>query len=117
VWRDAKGAPYVPSFMVAGEFLFSLSNAGDLVCYEAATGKVFWQEKLGRHHASPVLVGGLVFFISDKGEINVIRPARAFERVAKYELGEMCFASPAISRGQVFLRGFKNLYCIGKPAP
>lgn len=39
-------------------------------------------------------------------------------RVAQNEIGEKCFASPAISNGQIFLRGDKSLYCIGKtPEP
>jgi len=82
----------------------------------AGTGKVLWQEKLGRHHASPVLVGGLAFFINDDGEVNVIKPSVDFERIAEYELGESCYASPAISNGQVFLRGFKHLFCFGRKA-
>jgi len=114
VWHDNKGAPYVPSLLVAGDFLLSVNNAGVAFCYEAATGKVLWQEKLGRHHASPVLVGGLVFFINDNGEVNVVKPGPKFERVAKYKLGESCYASPAISDGQVFLRGFQHLFCIGQ---
>jgi outer membrane protein assembly factor BamB len=114
VWRDTKGAPYVPSLLVAGDYLLSLSNAGVAFCYEAATGKVLWQQKLGRHHASPVLVNGLVFFINDDGQINVIKPGPKFERVAQYELGESCYASPAISDGQVFLRGFQHLFCLGR---
>ena len=113
-WRDHKGAPYVPSLIVAGDFLLSVNPAGVAFCYEAATGKVFWQEKLERHHASPVLVGGLVFFINDDGQVNVVKPGTTFERVGQYELGEPCYASPAISDGQVFLRGFKNLFCIGR---
>ena len=116
VWRDTRGAPYVPSLLVAGDFLLSISNAGMAFCYEAATGKVLWQEKLGRHHASPVLVGGLAFFINDDGQINVIKPGVKFERVAKYELGESCYASPAISDGQVFVRGFQHLFCFGRKA-
>jgi len=114
VWRDNKGAPYVPSLLVAGDLLLSVNRAGVAFCYEAATGKVLWQEELGRHHASPVLVGGLVFFINDDGVVNVIKPGTTFERVAKYELGESCYASPAISDGQVFLRGFKHIFCIGR---
>ena len=116
VWRDTRGAPYVPSMILAGDYLLSISNAGMAFCYEAATGKVLWQEKLGRHHASPVLVGGLVYFINDDGQINVIKPGVKFERVAKYELGESCYASPALSDGQVFLRGFKHLFCFGRKA-
>ncbi|MGA2033033.1 MAG: PQQ-binding-like beta-propeller repeat protein, partial [Thermoguttaceae bacterium] len=114
-WRDQKGAPCIPSFIVVDGLLLSVNDVGAVFCREASTGKVIWQERLGRHHASPVLVGGLVFFINDKGEVNVIRPGTKFDRVAKYELGEPCYASPAISDGQVFLRGFKHLLCIGKP--
>ncbi|MHC4508456.1 MAG: PQQ-binding-like beta-propeller repeat protein [Planctomycetota bacterium] len=114
VWQDRRGAPYVPSMIVADDFLLSVNRSGMAFCYEAATGKVFWQKKLGRHHASPVLIDGLVFFINDDGEVNVIRPGVEFERVAKYELGESCYASPAISDGQIFLRGFKHLFCFGQ---
>jgi outer membrane protein assembly factor BamB len=111
-WRDTKGAPYVPSPLVAGDYLLTVNNAGVAFCYEAATGQVLWQEKLGKHHASPVLVKGLAFFINDDGQVNVIKPGASFERVAQYELGEPCYASPAISEGRVFLRGFLNLYCL-----
>ena len=113
-WQDTEGAPYVPSMIVAGDFLLSVNRSGVAFCYEAATGRVLWQEKLGRHHASPVLVSGLVFLTNDDGEVNVIKPGVEFERVAKFELGESCYASPAISDGQVFLRGFKHLFCFGR---
>jgi outer membrane protein assembly factor BamB len=116
VWRDNRGAPYVPSLIVAGDYLLSVNRGGMAFCYEAATGNVFWQEKLGRHHASPVLVNGLVFFINDDGQVNVIKPGPQFERVAQFELGEQCYASPAISDGQVFLRSFKHLFCISRNA-
>ena len=112
-WQNTKGAPYVPSMIVADDFLFSINRGGTVFCYEAATGEVLWQQKLGRHHASPVLVGGLVFLINDNGQVNVIKPGREFECVATYELGESCYASPAISDGRIYLRGFKHLFCIG----
>lgn len=112
-WSDAKGAPYVPSMIVAGDFLLSVNRSGMAFCHEAATGEVLWQQKMGRHHASAVLVNGLVFFINDNGQVNVIKPGRKFESVATYELGESCYASPAISDGRVFLRGFIHLFCIG----
>ena len=113
-WQDTEGAPYVPSMIVADDFLLSVNRSGVAFCYEAATGKVLWQEKLGRHHASPVLVGGQVFLVNDDGEVNVIKPGVQFERIAKYDLSESCYASPAISDGQVFLRGFKHLFCFGQ---
>jgi outer membrane protein assembly factor BamB len=100
--------------ILAGDFLLTVNNGGTAFCYEAATGRVHWQEKLGRHHASPVRIGELVFFINDAGEINLIKPGPQFERVGQYHLGEPCYASPAISDGQVFLRGFSHLFCLGQ---
>ena len=111
-WDDTRGAPYVPSMIVADDFLLAINRAGFASCYEAATGKVLWREKLGRHHASPVLVKGLVYLINDDGQVNVIKPGPQFERLVRYELGEPCYASPAISNGHVFLRTFEHLYCL-----
>ena len=113
-WRNSKGAPYVPSLLVANEYLLAIEVKGIAFGYEAATGNVLWQEPLARHHASPVLIRDLVFTIDDNGVVNVIRMGKEFQRVARYELGESCYASPAISDGQVFVRGFKNLFCFGK---
>jgi hypothetical protein len=115
-WGDIKGAPYIPSLILAGDYLLSVNTSGVAFCFDAATGKVHWKERLGRHHASPVLIDGLCYFINDEGTINVIQPGKTFDRAAKYELGEKCYASPAISDGQVFIRGFEHMFCIGKPS-
>ncbi len=114
-WRDKKGAPYIPSFLVVNGLLLSIDSGGTAVCHDAATGKVLWQEKFGRSHASPVLAGGLVYFINDDGKINVDQARQDVRSGRKFEMGEECYASPAISNGQVFLRGFEHLFCIGKP--
>ena len=63
---------------------------------------------------TPVLLHGLVYFTNDEGQVNVIEPSTEFDCVARYEMGEPCYASPAISDGQVFLRGFQHLFCLGK---
>ena len=113
-WSDSKGAPYVPSMIVAGNLLFSVNKGGMVYCYEAESGLVHWKEKLGRQHSSPVLVNGMLYFINDNGQINVIKPGKTYQHVARYEMNEMCYASPAISEGQVFVRGFKHMFCFGK---
>jgi hypothetical protein len=57
-----------------------------------------------------------VYFLNDDGVMHVVRAGPKFDLVARNELGEKTYASPALSGNKIFLRGFKNLYCIGKPA-
>jgi outer membrane protein assembly factor BamB len=115
-WKTAEGAPYVPSPIAAGDWFFTSSFADKAVyCYEAATGKVLWKESLGLHHASPVSANGLLYLVNDAGVTHVIKAGPAYELVGRNELGEKTYASPAISGGQIFLRTFKHLYCIGQP--
>jgi outer membrane protein assembly factor BamB len=73
-----------------------------LLCFDRATGKILWQR---------TVVHGPLEKINRE---NSYASGTTFDLVAKYELGEPCYASPAISDGQVFLRGFKHLFCIGQ---
>jgi outer membrane protein assembly factor BamB len=109
-----RGASYVPSPLAAGGLFYVVSDAGYVSCLEAKTGQRLWMKKLGRRHsASPVLVEGKLFFPDDDGTTFVLRAGRDFEVLAKNGLGEACYASPAVSRGQMFLRTLHHLWCIG----
>ena len=44
----------------------------------------------------------------------IVKARDQFELVGVNELGEEAYGSPAISRGQIFIRGSKQLYCIGR---
>ena len=103
---------YVPSPISEGDHFLVVSDTGHANCFLAKTGEPLWQEKLGAHHASPVAVGGLVYFISDAGVTTIVKPGAKFELVSKNELGEGVYSSPAISNGQIFIRADQHLYCI-----
>jgi len=113
-WHVTKAScvSYVPSPISAGDYFLVVSDTGHANCFEAATGKLLWQEKIGSHHASPVSADGLVYFLSDEGVMTVVRPGPEYKVAARNVLGENCFASPAISGGHVFIRAEKHLYCI-----
>lgn len=116
VWKTKEGAPYVPSPIVVGDYVLSAAFEGrkPLCCLEATTGKLLWKlEDAGLHHASPVTANGLVYFQNDAGVTQVVKAGPTLELVSRNELGEKTYASPAISQGQIFIRGFNNLYCIG----
>ena len=37
-----------------------------------------------------------------------------FELLSSNKLGERCNSTPAVSDGEIFIRTFKNLYCIAE---
>jgi outer membrane protein assembly factor BamB len=113
VWRTNRGVSYVPSPISIEDYFMVVSDSGVAHCFDAATGKLFWAERLGEHHASLVSAGGLVYFLNDDGVMNVVKPGAEFSRIARNEIGEKSFASPAIADGQLFIRGDKHLFCIG----
>jgi outer membrane protein assembly factor BamB len=114
-WHHTKASmvSYVPSPVSAGAYFLVISDPGFANCLDAKSGELLWQEKLGSHHASLVTADGLVYFVADNGTTTVVKPGPRFEAVARNELADTIFASPAISRGQIFLRGEQSLYCIG----
>jgi outer membrane protein assembly factor BamB len=117
LWRDHRGVSYVPSPVAHDQWFFIVSDGGVGSCFEARTGKLLWKERLGRHHsASAVYAGGNVYFIDDDGTTHVLKAGPTFELISENALGENAYASPAISRGQIFIRTSQHLWCIGKPA-
>lgn len=113
-WRTKKGCSYVPSPVLCGEYFVVAADNGTASCYRARSGELQWMERLGKSYsASLVTAGGLVYCLADDGVMKVVRPGPSLEVVAESKLGEFCYASPAISQGQIFIRGEEHLFCVG----
>ena len=107
-------AAYVPSPLAVGDCFYLISDRGLVNCLDGRSGKRLWLEELGRHHTgSPVLADGRVYITDDDGITYVLKAGRTFEVLAKNALNEECYSSPAVSRGQIFLRTSKHVWCIG----
>ena len=114
VWRTRKACSYVPSPIAVGDYFLVVSDHGIASCFEAATGKRLWMKRLGRHYRPSLITAeGLVYFLADDGMMTIVRPGATLDIVAENPLGETCYASPALSQGQLFIRAEKHLYAIG----
>ena len=108
-----------PSPIVVGEFVIVVSMDGVGFCYDTTTGKELWKERLGGSFtSSPIAANGLAYFQDDAGKTTVIKPGSKLEVVAENTLpadgSEVFRASLTPSRGQMFSRSDKTLYCLGK---
>ncbi len=112
---SAKNASYVPSPLAVGKYFYMMSDRGWLSSFESQTGKRSFIEQLGRHHsASPILADGHVYVTDDDGITYVLKGNGRFDVVSRNPLGDECYASPAVSQGQLFIRTLHYLYCVGK---
>jgi outer membrane protein assembly factor BamB len=116
-WRVANGGPYVPSLVFYDGLLYMANELGIITCVDAKNGESIWRERLGGFYsASPVAADGKIYLLSETGEMLVLRAGRKAEVLARNDLAEQSIASPALSRGQIFIRTDRSLYAIGKEA-
>ena len=120
-WRTSKGSPFVPSPLLYGDYLYLVNDMVSVAtCYEARTGKLMWQGRLGEAQregfsASPVGVDGKVFFTNDSGETFVLKAGPQFEVLRINRLQARTLASPALVDGRWYFRTDQHLLCIGQP--
>lgn len=114
VWEQKKGMPKVPSLVYVKPHLFAVTDSGIASCIKALTGELVWQQRVGgSFSASPLAAEGRIYLLADDGETTVIEASSAFKVLAKNRLDERAQASIAASRGNLFVRTEKNLFCIG----
>ena len=119
VWKSPKGSPFVPSPLLSGDRLYLVNDMASIItCYDARSGEVLWQGRLGRtaregFSASPVVVDGKVFFMNDFGQTFVVRDGPEFELLHVNELNARTLASPALVDGRWYFRTDRELIAIG----
>jgi len=115
VWENKKILPYVPSMLAWEDYLFAVNDKGLAVCYLGKAGKPVWNEHLSNvFSASPVLIEGKIYAVSEDGEVFVFPAVPNFKLLAKNSIGEKVRATPAVANSRLFIRGQQHLFCIGQ---
>ncbi|MHC4464702.1 MAG: outer membrane protein assembly factor BamB family protein [Planctomycetota bacterium] len=113
-WSTEESTPDICSPVSNGELIFLLITEGTLSCYKVADGTGVWEKDLGgSFQASPSIAGDRVYLVSEKGVTYIIQAGAKYKELARCELGEKVYASPAFADGRIYIRGIENLYCIG----
>jgi len=117
VWKHDKDTPYAPSALLLKNHLYLLrGNNGILSCFDAKTGKPYYSnqrlEGIGNIFASLFGAKDRVYITGQKGTFYVVKHGPEFAILAKNTLDDNFNASPVVVEKQLFLRGYKNLYCI-----
>ncbi|HKJ42859.1 MAG TPA: PQQ-binding-like beta-propeller repeat protein [Sunxiuqinia sp.] len=115
IWQEDEYLPEVASPLAADGLLVIGTSYGVVACYDAANSTKYWEHEYGDGiYASPVYADGKVYIMDMGGHLHVLKMAKEFTVIADSDLGEKAVCSPVFADGKMYLRGFENLYCIGK---
>jgi outer membrane protein assembly factor BamB len=117
VWQNQRGNSYTPSPVLFEGKLYVLSDTGMLSCFDAKTGKPYYQlERLPKAYSfksSPVGANGKLYLASENDDVIVVRMGEKFEVLATNTLKDQMFiGTPAIVENSIYLRGQNTLFCI-----
>jgi hypothetical protein len=120
-WSYTKGIARVATPVAYKGIVYYVNMGGIVTALDLKTGSA---TKTGRlagaldgYYASPVASDGRLYFTSDAGKIVVVRAEGDWTVLATNDLDDPCYATPALSRGKVFVRTASSLYCFGASDP
>lgn len=117
-WSVTRGGAYMPTPLVYGDYLYSCQINGVLSCYEAKTGKMLYNERLGTGRtgftSSLVAANGKIVIAAEDGDVYVVQAGPQFKVLATNPMGEICMTTPAISEGVLYIRTQGHLVAISE---
>jgi outer membrane protein assembly factor BamB len=123
LWHHPKTKQRIGSGVIHDGHIYIHNDPGVAECWELETGKLVWEERLRGAAAkndswsSMVLAGERLYVVNQGGDSFVLRASPKFEVLATNSLGETTMASLVPSDGEIFIRTYQNLWCIGAPRP
>ncbi len=118
-WEYNKDTSYTPSPLLLDNMLYFLRlNNGVLSCLDARDGKVYYSkqklEGIRDLYTSIASAQDRIFILGKNGIMYVVKHGSEFTVLAKNELADNFHASPVILGENLYLRGYKYLYCIAQ---
>ena len=118
VWNKQRDGNWLGSGVVHDGYYYAANMDGIVHCFDAATGREMWKARTGGTTWGSMTKtdNGLIYLLFQSGETFVFRAnPQQLEVVAQNDVAEATNATIAISNGQVFIRTFEALWCIGTP--
>jgi len=116
VWSEPRNGAYMQTPLLAGGLVYSCSDRGVLKVFDALTGKLHYQQRIGGgttgFSASTVIAGSAAYQTSEEGEVYVFETGPAYKPFGMSKLGEITMASPAISDGTLYFRTRRHLIAV-----
>jgi len=105
-WANKEQKINVATPVLVDHFLYSQGVARNLVCIDAATGKLMWsQEGFGQKHSAGIVLGKNLLFLTDRGEVVLLAadPGK-YTELGRIQVSGKTWNSPAYANGKLYVR-------------
>lgn len=116
-WSIKRGAAYMPTNLVYGDYLYNLRINGNLTCFQATTGELIYRKGIVDAMgitASGVAADGKLYYALENGSVVVLGTGPEFQFISRNPLGDLLMASPAIAQGMLIFRTQKKLIAVAE---
>ncbi|MBE7503114.1 MAG: PQQ-binding-like beta-propeller repeat protein [Verrucomicrobiales bacterium] len=115
-WKTDEGIPDITTPVSNGELAFTVLTHGIVTCHDLRDGAPLWEHECDVDiNATPAIAGDRLYLLGTKGTVIVMAVAREARELARFDLGEGMFASPAFAHGVMVIRTVKSLIGVGNP--
>jgi outer membrane protein assembly factor BamB len=117
LWQEKKHVAEVPSPLYYQGRVYMVKNGGLVSCMNAESGKLLYRERLGAfgpYYSSPIVAHGRIYIASGKGTVTVFAAGDTLEVLARNNLKEQVFATPAVVDNKLYVRTAKHMYAFGE---
>jgi hypothetical protein len=118
LWHHpAQNPQRIGSGVIVGEHAYLINEQGLGQRFELKTGKDDWKKErlTSKTWSSPVASGDRLYLLCENGDTYVLASGREPKVLARNSLNnETTRASIAVADGELFIRTYKHLWCIGK---
>ena len=119
-WTKSGVSADVPTPIAYEGKVYVCNDRGKFTCLDMNTGEQLWSQQLpkgrGGFSASPILADGHFYLVREDGTTFVLENKASGKLLATNKLEGFITATPVFADGQILLRTFEHLYCIGQRA-
>ena len=112
-WRF-KDTPDVVAPLRVDDVIYLLRD-GPIIAIDAKTGTEIYRKNVTQqtHRSNMLYADGKIYCVGREGTIDVVQAGREFKILATSTLPDYILASPAVSNGRIYIRGWDTLWAIG----
>jgi outer membrane protein assembly factor BamB len=117
LWHHPRaGNQRIGTGVILGDHCYMVNESGQGQRFDLKTGMDDWKNRRisSKTWSSLVLAGDKIYQMNDNAETLVLTTGAEPKELAKNSLNEMTRASIEVSDGELFIRTYKHLWCIGK---